>query len=92
MILDPTGHRSAQQQGTLAARNGTLKGATVGLLNSTKRNSDLLLKALGDELVVRYGVKELVEATKPTFSLPVPPDMVENLVRRCNFIIAGVGD
>ncbi len=91
MILDPTGHR-ATQHGTLAERKGTLKGATIGLLNSTKRNSDLLLKALGDELVARYGVKELIEATKPTFSLPVPPDMVEDLVKRCNFIIAGVGD
>ncbi|HUZ78263.1 MAG TPA: hypothetical protein VMV93_11855 [Chloroflexota bacterium] len=91
MILDPTGHR-ATEQAQLAPRGHELKGATIGLLNSTKRNSDILLQALGEELVQHYGVKEVMEVTKPTFSLPVPPDQVDQMVQRCHFIIAGVGD
>ena len=91
MILNPTG-QSQTRAGTLAPRTRSLEGATVGLLNSTKRNSDLLLAALGQELVARYGVKELVEATKPTFSLPVPRAQLEELAAKCHFIITGVGD
>lgn len=91
MILDPTGHR-ATEQAKLAARTRGLEGATVGLLDSTKRNSDILLKALGEELVKHYGVKELVEVVKPSFAVPVPPEQVEQMAARCHFIIAGVGD
>ncbi|MBV8086980.1 MAG: hypothetical protein JO247_19405 [Chloroflexi bacterium] len=91
MILDPTGHH-ASEQGKLAPRTRGLDGATVGLLNSTKRNSDIFLRAVGDELVKHYGVKELMEVTKPTFSLPIPPNQIEQMAARCHFIIAGVGD
>ena len=91
MILDPRG-QAKSRTGTLAPRTRGLEGATVGLLNSTKRNSDLLLAALGRELMARYGVKELIEVAKPTFSLPVPPNQLADLAARCHFIITGVGD
>lgn len=91
MILDPTGRRATEQV-TLAPRTRGLEGATIGLLNSTKRNSDIFLRAVGDELVRNYGVKEVMEVTKPTFSLPVPPDQVDQMAARCHFIVAGVGD
>ncbi|MDE3076807.1 MAG: hypothetical protein KGJ86_15425 [Chloroflexota bacterium] len=90
-ILDPTGRHSAEQA-KLASRTGSLKGATVGLLNSTKRNSDILLAAIGAELKQRYGVKEVVECAKPTFSLPAPPPLVDELAAKCHYIITGVGD
>jgi len=91
MILNPTG-QSQTRKGTLAARTGSLEGATVGLLNSTKRNSDLLLAAIGRELQARYGVKQVIEVAKPTFSLPVPKGQLEELSAKCHFIITGVGD
>ncbi|MDE3074244.1 MAG: hypothetical protein KGJ86_02345 [Chloroflexota bacterium] len=90
-ILDPTGQGEDQQR-SLARRSASLRGATVGLLNSTKRNSDLLLAALGAELVERYGVKELVERSKPTFSVPAPDPLIEEMAARCHIIITGVGD
>jgi hypothetical protein len=90
-ILDPSG-RKAAEQGSLAARKGSLDGATVGLLNSTKRNSDILLAAIGMELREQYGVKEVVERAKPTFSLPVPAKLADELAEKCDYVIAGVGD
>ena len=91
MILNPTG-QSQTRKGTLAPRTRSLEGATVGLLNSTKRNSDLLLAAIGRELQTRYGVKEVIEVAKPTFSLPVPKGQLEDLAAKCHFIVTGVGD
>jgi hypothetical protein len=91
MIIDPTSRRAAEP-GTLAPRKGTLEGATIGLLNSTKRNSDILLHAIGMELKEMYGVKEVIEVSKPTFSLPAPPKLVDELVEECDVVITGVGD
>jgi len=90
-ILDPSG-RKAAEQGTLAPRKGSLDGATVGLLNSTKRNSDILLVEIGMQLREQYGVKEVVERSKPTFSLPIPSKMADELAEKCDYVIAGVGD
>jgi hypothetical protein len=90
-ILDPRGQRRTEP-GVLAPRKGSLQGATVGLLNSTKRNSDILLAAIGEELVKHYGAREVIERSKPTFSLPVPAALADELVDRCDVIITGVGD
>jgi hypothetical protein len=90
-IVDPTSRRGVEQ-GTLAPRKGSLEGATVGLLNSTKRNSDILLAAIGVELRERYGVKEVIEVAKPTFSLPAPSALVDELAAKCDAIVTGVGD
>jgi hypothetical protein len=90
-ILDPSGRRRAEQ-GTLAPRKGSLDGATVGLLNSTKRNSDILLTAIGMELREQYGVKDVIERTKPTFSLPVPALLADEMAEKCDYVITGVGD
>jgi len=90
-ILDPSGRKPAEM-GTLAPRKGTLDGATVGLLNSTKRNSDILLAAIGMELREQYGVKAVIERSKPTFSLPVPAPLADELAEECDYIVTGVGD
>lgn len=90
-ILDPTG-RSTSERRTLAPRSGTLKGATVGLLSSSKRNSDILLTEIGTLLVDRYGAKEVMVRTKPTFSMPAPGVLVDEMAARCHVIVTGVGD
>jgi hypothetical protein len=89
-MLDPTG-RHAAQASTLAPRVRSLAGATVGLLNNSKRNSDLLLEAIGCELKQRYGVAEVIELGKPSASYVVSPGLQEDLAR-CHAIITGVGD
>lgn len=89
-FLSPTGHR-AVQQGALAPRRHTLQGATVGLLDNTKRNSKPLLAAIGRELKEHYGVEDVIELSKPSASLPVAGDQLDRLAR-CHVIIAGVGD
>jgi len=89
-FLTPTGRRPLQQR-TLAPRCRTLQGATVGLLDNTKRNSKPLLAAIGRELREHYGVAELVELSKPSASLPVANDQLRELAK-CHVIIAGVGD
>lgn len=90
-ILNPRG-KSAAQQHSLAPRSGTLEGATVGLLDSTKHNSDVLLAEIGKLLVERYGAKELISRRKPHFGMPAPAELVEELAGQCDVVVTGVGD
>lgn len=78
---------------TLAPRRfASLDGLTVGLLDSTKHNSDHLLAALGRLLSDRYQVKEVIQEAKPYFGNPAPEDQAASLASRCDVVITGVGD
>ena len=89
-MLDPRGHLTIQR-GTLAPRITSLRGATLGLLDNSKRNSDILLATIGQELKDRYGVSETIETTKPSASHVVSAQL-QQLLARCHAIITGVGD
>lgn len=90
-ILDPTG-RSRGDRRPLAPRPRTLDGLTVGLLDSSKRNSDILLAEIGSALKARYGAREVMQRAKPTFTVPAPADLVDEMAARCHVIVTGVGD
>lgn len=70
----------------------SLSGKVVGLLDSSKFNSDKLLDRIGDVLTEQYGVRELVRDRKGYFGRPVPEDQARNLAERCDLVITGVGD
>jgi hypothetical protein len=77
---------------TLAPRPGDLRGATVGLLENTKQNAALFLEELGRLLVERHGAAGVVLRTKTAFAQPVPTELLEELARRCDVVVTGVGD
>jgi len=92
-FVPPTPETEPSPSFSLAPRDfATLDGKVVGLLDSTKPNSDRLLLALGELLRERYAVKELVAAQKPYFGNPVPADQAAALAERCDVVITGVGD
>ena len=93
-LVNPTAQPAAHGAAfTLAPRALTsLDGKVVGLLDSTKRNSDHLLDGLGALLSQRFAVKEVVREAKPYFGNPVPADQAAALAERCDVVITGVGD
>jgi hypothetical protein len=94
ILVNPTPRRASSDTSfRLAARTSrSLEGKVVGLLDSTKRNSDHLLDGLAELLMARYGVKEVVRESKPYFGNPVPDDQASSLAKRCDVVITGVGD
>jgi hypothetical protein len=64
----------------------------LGLLGNSKLNADNVLNAVGDLLNERYRIVSTVHRTKPSFSHPAPPEIVEDLAANCDVVIAGVGD
>lgn len=93
-IIDPTAglRDAAVSPPAEAARPDGFPGLRIGLLENTKHNADRILKALGEELAQRHDVGALVHRTKPVFAMPLPEDLVEELIRECDVVVIGVGD
>ncbi|WP_344070442.1 UGSC family (seleno)protein [Microbacterium sediminicola] len=92
-IIDPTRGRVsvAASPHAEAVRRGSLGGLRVGLLGNTKRNAEQILDAVG-ACLQRRGAGQLVRRTKRQFAMPLPDDLVEELVRECDVVVIGVGD
>jgi hypothetical protein len=90
-VLSPVG---LVQRDALAAPPlpRALEGRTVGFLDNTKHNFDRLADAVGDLLRARHGVKEVVRRRKANASSAAPADMVAELAKRCDLVLAGSGD
>lgn len=93
-IIDPTARHQvgASAAAAEAPRPKSLAGLRIGLLENTKRNADRILAALGEELAARNEVDSLVHLTKTVFAMPLPVDLVEELINECDVVVVGVGD
>ncbi len=91
-ILDPTGRSAGKPALTMAPRPAGLRGATVGLLENRKHNAARFLQEVGRLLVERHGAKELVLRSKGGSNAPVEEPLLEELARRCDVVVTGVGD
>jgi hypothetical protein len=91
VIFDPT-VEPVSEGFSQAPRQGTLQGKVVGLLDNGKYQSDKLLKKVGDFLMKEYGVGKLVLIKKPSAYRPAPIEQLEELIKECQLVVAGIGD
>ena len=91
-LLDPTGDSERATNTTLTPRPQSLKGLTVGLLDNTKPNGAVILRAVGRELQERYGVREIRMFRKGYFGTPVEESVVQQMLHNCDFAVAAIGD
>ena len=88
-LLNETVHAA----GKPAPRLDTLAGKVVGLLDISKPGGSIFLDRLERLLKERHGVKQVVRATKPTFTRPAPEDVIERLTAaRCEAVIEALAD
>jgi hypothetical protein len=90
-LLDPTTGASAQSI-AYAPRPGSLRGKRVALIENTKFNSDKLLQRIGDILVEEYGVGSTRMFRKRNAGVPAHQEIVDEVRRTCDLVVAGVGD
>ena len=91
-LLDPTGRAGGEENARLAARTGTLRGVRLGLLNSSKPNSAVLLEQLAEILKAEYEVATVTAFNKPSFAVPADDAMLAEMAEQCDVALAGVGD
>ena len=90
-VLSPVGVVTSDTV-TVPALPSEWAGRSVGFLDNTKANFDLLVRNLGTLLQERYGVREIVHLRKANAATPAAPDIVAELAKRCDIVFAGSGD
>ena len=90
-ILDPTVKIKAQPM-TYVDRPRALTGKRVGLVENTKFNSDRLLAKIGDILKTEYGAAEWRMFSKHNSSVPAHDEIIQEIRKTCDVMVAGVGD
>ena len=89
-ILDPTVPRPAERI-DYAPRPGDLSGLRIGLIDSTKKNSEAVLRKVAAELQARYGMK-LQAVVHKHQRAPLLEEQIAQLKGQADFVIVGVGD
>lgn len=89
-LMSPIGSNPVERQ-PIAPRLATLSGAKIGLLDNTKKNADLLLRAAADILQREHGVGEVIYRRKISSSPAAPAEMLDELAS-CDAVINAYGD
>lgn len=90
-ILDPT-TEAATQTIAYAPRPTALEGKRVALIQNTKFNSDRLLEKIGNILKVEYGVADWRMYNKHNASVPAHAEIIEEVKKSADVMVAGIGD
>lgn len=90
-VFDPTADPK-EQPIIYVARPDSLKGKRVGLVENTKFNSDKLLLKIGGILKEEYGAHEVRIWRKHNSSVPAHQEILDELTRCCDVMVAGIGD
>ena len=90
-LLDPTAEDLPEEH-VLAQRPASLKGATIGLVDNTKHNSDLFLEKVGEELRQQYGVAWLVYVRKANANTPAPPGLLDQVSSQSDAVVHAIAD
>jgi len=91
-LLDPTGESDLATNTSLPPRLRSLRGLRLALLENTKPNAVVLLRAVGRELQEVYGVREVRMFRKGYFGTPVEESVVQQILHASDFAVAGIGD
>lgn len=88
-VYNPTATEpEAQEDG---AEMQDLRESRVGILANGKQHADLILGAIADRLSLDYGVIKSVVAKKVTNGA-TPPDVEDELVEECDWVLLGSAD
>ena len=90
ITLDPT-FEGRVTDSVVAPRPATLRGATVALLDNSKKGGRDLLDRIEEGLLADHGVADTRRFRKPNLSAPAPSSMMDDVVR-CDAVITAVGD
>ena len=92
ILIDPTGHNLNTTSLHISPRPSGLQGKRLGLLDNTKANAEVILRKIADILDAKYEFSEIYYTKKHSSNLPPKPEVLSNLHRYADIVIAGIGD
>jgi hypothetical protein len=90
-LLNPTTEAPTQTI-AYAPRPQALTGKRIALVDNTKYNSDRLLEKIGEVLKAEYGAAETRMFRKKNASVPAHQEIIEEMRKTCDVMVAGIGD
>jgi hypothetical protein len=90
-IFDPT-VPPVKEKILFAPRPQNLNGLRVGLVENSKHNSDVLLLKIADRFKAKYEIKMALLHRKESASDYVTDEAIDELKKKVDFVIAGIGD
>jgi len=91
-LVNPTGLDMDPGEFHLTPRPKDLQGKTIGLLENSKANADKVLYELGKILDSEYEFKDMLYFSKHSPGLPTKPEVISEILEKCDVLIVGVGD
>jgi hypothetical protein len=91
VVFDPTEGPTATVF-VPAPRPVSLAGKVIGILDNGKARSDVLLREVQERLRSEAGVMDFVLVRKASAYRPAPDDQLDDLARRADAVVAGIGD
>ncbi len=94
ILYDPTAPRAKvpSQVETAKPTLDTLAGKVVGFIDNAKPNFNHLADDIGELLMSKYGVKQVLKRRKRAASVPAPDAVYREFVEQCDLVITGSGD
>ncbi len=94
ILYDPTAPRAKVPAVVAAAKPTleTLAGKVVGFIDNAKPNFNHLADDIGELLMSKYGVKQVIKRRKRAASVPAPEDVYKEYAEQCDLVITGSGD
>jgi len=89
-VLSPVAESKVSQEASLP-RPTDLAGRTLGFLDNTKTNFDLLARRMEALLRERYALGSVVYERKANSSTPAPPEVLARL-RAVDLVVTGSAD
>ena len=74
-----------------ARRTSTLKGKSIGLIDTSKVNADLFLKRI-EELLLKYGIAGTIHIKKLTPGLGLNPEQLAEIRNTVDAALIAFGD
>ena len=93
-LYDPTAPR-AKVPAVVASVKPTLEslaGKVVGFIDNAKPNFNHLADDIGELLISKYGVKQVLKRRKRAASVPAPESVYQEYMEQCDLVITGSGD
>lgn len=89
-IYDPCAEPDAPATAAVSRASVDRPVGVLGILDNGKPNFDNLMTEVRTALADRVG--EVDYRTKPSQSMPAPPEWLGELARRCTLVLTGSGD
>jgi hypothetical protein len=89
-FLDPRGSVNPENRPLMPGLD-TLKGKVIGIIDNGQSNSTTMFQELAQLIQEKLRPAEVVFRTKPTHMQGAPKTMMEELIKRCDAVITGLG-